>query len=56
MSKKLLLIFTFLIVLFFQIPFIKKSIIETTNSMKNSFASFLTKIKQNYKEYIWHVL
>ena len=52
MSKKLLLIFTFFIVLFFEIPFVKKSVIESANSLKSSFSLFLSNLKQNYKEYI----
>jgi len=52
MSRRLLLILTIVIALFFQIPVIKKYTLESANSLKNSFSSFLTSSKQLYEEYI----
>ncbi|AZV45756.1 hypothetical protein C3L23_00215 [Nautilia sp. PV-1] len=52
MSKRLLLIITLLTVLFFQIPVVKKYTLESANSLKNSFSSFITSWKVIYEEYI----
>jgi rod shape-determining protein MreC len=52
MSRRLLLILTFLIVVFFQIPIVKKYTLESANSLKNSFSSLLTSWKETYEEYI----
>ena len=52
MSRRLLLILTIFIVVFFQIPIIKKYTLESANSLKNSFSSLLTSWKEIYEEYI----
>ncbi|ACM92748.1 putative periplasmic protein [Nautilia profundicola AmH] len=52
MSRRLLLILSIVIVLFFQIPVIKKYTLESANSLKNSFSSLLTTWKEIYEEYI----
>jgi len=52
MSRRLLLIIAVLIVGFFQIPTVKKYTLESANSLKNSFSSFLTSLKESYEEYI----
>ncbi|WP_456480185.1 rod shape-determining protein MreC [Nautilia sp.] len=52
MSKRLLLIITFLIVVFFQIPTVKKYTLESANSLKNSFSSLINSWKKTYEEYI----
>ena len=52
MSRRLLLILTVVIVLFFQIPVIKKYTLESANALKSSFSSLLTTWKEIYEEYI----
>jgi len=52
MSRRLLIIFAVLVIGFFQIPTVKKYTLESANSLKNSFSSFLTSLKESYEEYI----
>ena len=52
MSRRLLVLFALLIIGFFQIPVVKKYTLESANSLKNSFSSFVTSIKKTYNEYI----
>ncbi len=52
MSKRLILLFSFLFILFFQIPQIRSSMLEGVNFLKNSFSSALTSLKNSYYEYM----
>jgi len=52
MSRRLLVLFALLIIGFFQIPVVKKYTLESANSLKNSFSSFVTSVKKTYNEYI----
>ena len=52
MSKRLLFILTFLIVVFFQIPIVKELSLRGTNSLKNFFSSLIISWKKAYEEYI----
>ena len=52
MSRRLLIIFALLLVGFFQIPAVKDFTLDSVNSLKNSFSSFLTSVKMKYEEYI----
>jgi len=52
MSRRLLVLFALLIIGIFQIPVVKKYTLESANSLKNSFSSFVTSVKETYNEYI----
>ena len=52
MSRRLLVYLALLIIGIFQIPVVKKYTLESANSLKNSFSSFVTSIKETYNEYI----
>jgi len=51
MSKRLLLIITALVVIFFQIPVVKKYTLESANSFKNTLTAVLSEWKKTYSEY-----
>ena len=52
MSRRLLVYLALLIIGIFQIPVVKKYTLESANSLKNSFSSFVTSVKETYNEYI----
>ena len=52
MSRRLLVFLALLIIGIFQIPVVKKYTLESANSLKNSFSSFVTSVKETYNEYI----
>ena len=52
MSKRLLLILTLFIVGFFQIPAVKRYMLESANFLKASCSSFFSSSKKIYEEYI----
>ena len=52
MSRRLLVFLALLIIGLFQIPVVKKYTLESANSLKNSFSSFVTSVKETYNEYI----
>ena len=52
MSRRLLIIFALLLAGFFQIPAVKNFTLDSVNSLKNSFSSFLASVKMKYEEYV----
>ena len=52
MSRRLLVFLVLLRIWLFQIPKVKKYTLESANSLKNSFSSFVTSVKETYNEYI----
>ena len=52
MSKRLLIILSFIFILFFQISFIKDRVLQFTNSLKKDFSSFIVNLKHNFDVYM----
>ena len=52
MSKRLLIILSVIFILFFQIPFVKESILQFTNSLKKNVSSFILSLKYNFDVFI----
>ena len=52
MSKRLLIVLSFIFILFFQISFIKDRVLQFTNSLKKDFSSFIVNLKHNFDVYI----
>lgn len=52
MSKRLLIILSVIFILFFQIPFVKESVLQFTNSLKKNVSSFILSLKYNFDVFI----
>ena len=52
MSKKLLIILSFIFILFFQISFVKERVLQFTNSLKKELSLFILNLKHNFDVYI----
>jgi len=51
MTRRLLIILSFIFILFFQIPFIKDGFLQFTNFLKKELSSFITNLKYNFDIY-----
>ena len=52
MSKKLLIILSFIFILFFQISFVKERVLQFTNPLKKELSLFILNLKHNFDVYI----